>query len=281
MVSDYGNALMLDDLYDEGGNVTDSMKYDLMRVFVEVGKVADADGDDETWLIRAVENQNRKLADDRMQGIEQPAFEETLVLDMPMFQSMNPLIRAIDGISIAIWKGALGFQKILWSAMDSFFLWAGFGEGFFSQITTFVGMLPVMFTTLLQNMGVAMTYMVTMIDDTLTMVITMLPEFVLGLGWLTDSIIDYWTTLTQLFSGGLMPFDIIREMGMGTWIRFMIAMLPAYEIFGVLYADKPHMQLNNRIVFYSKLFNGAINFIKGFASFLQNAISTIMDILPG
>ena len=282
MISDYGNALMLDDLYDEGGNVTDSMKFDLMRVFVEVGKVANpADGDDETWTIRAIENFNRKQADDRMQGVEQPAFEETLVLDMPMFQSMNPLIRAIDGISIAIWKGALGFQKILWGAMDSFFSWAGFGEGFFSSITAFLMMIPQVFTTIMQNMGMAITHLVTMIDNTFTMVITMLPEFVLGLTWLTNSILDYWRILNDLLGGGLMPFNIIQELGMGLWIRFGFAMLPFFEIMGVLFSNTPGQRVKERVGFYSGLFNGAINFINRMITFMQNAIQTIMEILPG
>lgn len=280
MKSDYGNALFLDDLYDEGRNVTDSLKFDLMRLFVEVGKVADADGDDETWTITAIENFNRKYADDRMQGIDQPAFEETLVLDMPMFQSMNPLIRAIDGISRSIWQGALGFQKILWGAMDTFFQWVGFGEGFFSRITAFVLLIPEIFTTIMENLAEAMVGLVEYVDDVFTMVVQMLPEFVIGMGWLTETILDYWGIIADLFNGTLLPFSIIQDLQLGDWIRFGIALLPTWEMFSIIFDNDPARKLKERVEFYSSLFNGTLNFLRGLIVFLQGLVGTIMDILP-
>jgi hypothetical protein len=282
MISDYGNALMLDDLYDEGGNVTDSMKFDLMRLYVEVGKVANpADGDDETWTIRAIENFNRKQAEDRMQGIEQPAFEETLVLDMPMYQSNNPLIRAIDGISTAIWAGALGFQKIVWAALDSFFEWAGFGAGFFSQITAFVMMIPDLFVELMDSMGLAITHLINMIDAMFGMVLSILPEFVMGLTWLSGSIIDYIDTFVSLINGGLLDFSLIEDLQLGDWVRAGFAMLPTWEAIIIMESSDPAKKAKERIDFYGGLFNGALRFIRGFIVFMQQAISTIMDILPG
>jgi hypothetical protein len=281
MVSDYGNAQFLDDLYDEGRNVTDSMKFDLMRVFVEVGKVADADGDDETWTIRSIENFNRKLADDRMQGIEQPAFEETLVLDMPMFQSNNPLIRAIDGVSVAIWKGALGFQKILWGALDSFFLWAGFGEGFFSRITAFVMTLPDIFIAFMEFMPVLLIEMADIIESVFAAIVLMIPLYSISVGTLAGTLIDYWHILSQLLNGQLVPFDIIRDIQIGDWINFGITMLPTYEILMIIFDDDPGWRAERRARFYSSLFGGMINFLKGMASFMQSIVQTIMEIIPG
>jgi hypothetical protein len=281
MRGDYENAMFLDDLYDEGGNVTDSMKFDLMRVFVEVGKVADADGDDETWTIRAIENINRKLADDRMQGIEQPSFEETLVLEMPMFQSLNPIIRAIDGLSVAIWKGALGFQKILWGAMDSFFAWAGFGEGFFSRITTFLMTLPEIFIAFMEFMPTLFLEMAEIIQSVFAAIVLMIPLYTISLGTMIETIMDYWHILTQLLNGQLLPFDIIQDIQIGDWINAGITMLPTYEIFGIIFDDDPGRRAEQRINFYSKLFGGVLNFLKNMASFMAQMIQTIMDILPG
>ena len=281
MISDYGNAMMLDDLYDEGGNVTDSMKFDLMRVFVEVGKVANpADGDDETWTIRAIENMNRKQADDRMRGIEQPAFEETLVLDMPMFQSMNPLIRAVDGISRAVWLGALGFIKILWGAMDTIFEWAGFGEGFFSVLTSFVMEIPNLVIVIMENLGVLLMSFVDIIESIFNLLIVVLPSYVLGLGWLAQSLIDYWTIIIDLFQGGIVDFNIVEDLDLNAWINFGITMLPFWEIWNIVWAKDVSGKLRDRIGFYSGLFNGILNFIKGLVTFLGNMVQAIRSFLP-
>jgi hypothetical protein len=281
MISDYGNALMLDDLYDEGGNITDSMKFDLMRVYLEVGKVADADGDDETWLIRSVENFNRKQAEDRMAGIEQPAFEETLVLDMPMFQSMNPLIRAIDGLSRSIWLGALGFQKILWGALDSFFAWAGFGEGFFSRITEFIMTLPDILITLMEFMPILLIEMAEIIESVFAAIVLMIPLYTISLGTMVETIIDYWQILSQMLNGQILPFDIIRDIQLGDWINFGITMLPTYEIFMIIFDNDPGRRAEERMSFYSKLFGGMINFLRGMVTLLQQIVQTIMEIIPG
>jgi hypothetical protein len=284
MVSDYGNALMLDDLYDEGGNVTDSMKFDLMRVFVEVVKVNDADGNDETWTIRAIENFNRKQADDRMMGIEQPAFEETLVLEMPMYQSNNPLIRAIDGISTAVWRGALGFYKILWGALDSIFEWMGFGPGFFSLITSFIMMIPDVFVAFVQDLGEILSATIPLFEEMFRFFAKTAPFAIEGLMWLAGSLTEYWDYFQQIMTGSG-PFNnignIIQDMSLGSWLRAGIAMLPAYELLWICFDDRPARRARRRVKFYTGLFTGITKFVEGMVEFLRGAISVIMDIAPG
>jgi hypothetical protein len=58
-------------------------------------------------------------------------------------------------------------------------------------------------------------------------------------------------------------------------------MLPTYEILMIIFDDDPGWRAERRMNFYSKLFGGMINFIKGMAAFMQSVISTIMDIIPG
>ena len=281
MVSDYGNALMLDDLYDEGGNVTDSMKFDLMRVFIEVGKVDIADGNDETWTIRAVENFNRKQADDRMQGVEQPAFEPTLVLDMPMFQSNNPLIRAIDGISRSIWMGALGFIKILWGAMDSIFEWAGFGPGFFSLLTSYIMEIPALVIVIMESLGVLMGSFVDIIEGVFEVLVLILPAYVGSFGLLAEALISYWGFFMDILGGGMgLDFSILEDIAIQEWINFGLWMLPFYEVWGIIWAGDVTGRLKDRMGFYSSIFNGLLNFIKGMIDLMSNLVQAIRSFLP-
>ncbi len=282
MTSEYGNALMLDDLYDEGGNVTDSLKFDLMRVFVEVGKVAAPQGgDDETWTIRAVENFNRKQADDRMQGIEQPSFEQTLVLDMPMFQSLNPLVRAVDGISRSIWMGALGFIKILWGAMDTIFEWAGFGAGFFSILSRFViETIPDLIIVIMQNLSVLVISFVDIIESIFNLLVIVVPTYVIGLGWLAESLIDYWRAFNDIFAGGIVDFSIIEDLALGSWVSFGITMLPFYEIWTIIWSKDVPGKMKERFAFYSALFGGLLSFFRGMVSMVGELVQAIRSFLP-
>jgi hypothetical protein len=284
MISEYGNTLFLDDLYDEGRNVTDSMKFDLMRLYIEVGKVSSVDGDDETWTVRAVENFNRKEAEDRMQGVEQPSFEPTLVLDMPVFQSNNPLIRAIDGISASIWKGALGFHKILWGALDTFFEWAGFGPGFFSLVTNFVLMIPDIFVAFIQDLGEILSATIPLFEEMFRFFAKTAPFAIEGLMWLAGSLTEYWDYFQQIMTGSG-PFsnigNIIEDMSLGAWLRAGIAMLPAYELLWICFDKSPIRRARRRVKFYTGLFTGITKFVEGMVKFLQGAFSVIMDFVPG
>ena len=281
MISEYGNAMFLDDLYDEGGNVTDSLKFDLMRVFVEVGKVDIEAGNNETWTIRGIENFNRKQADDRMQGIEQPAFEETLVLNMPMFQSLNPLIRAIDGLSRSIWMGALGFIKILWGAMDTIFEWAGFGAGFFSILSQFViETIPDLIIVIMNNLTVLVISFVDIIESIFNLLVVVVPTYVIALGWLAESLIDYWRAFSDIFAGGIVDFSIIEDLALGTWISAGITMLPFYEIWTIIWSKDVSGKLKERSEFYSALFGGLLGFFRSMVSMVGELVQAIRSFLP-
>jgi hypothetical protein len=280
MISDFGNSQYLDDLAVQGFNVT-SMDLDLMRIYVSVDKFPDADGDDEPWGIRAIENLNRKHADDRMQGIEQPAFEETLVLDMPMFQSNNPLIRAIDGISRSIWLGALGFIKILWGAMDSIFEWAGFGPGFFSLLTSYMMEIPALVIVIMDNLAVLMVSLVDIIESVAQVLVLILPAYVGSFGLLATAIIRYWTAFMDLMGGGLgLDFSILQDIAIQDWINFGLWMLPFWEIWNIIWAKDVTGRLKDRVEFYRMMGGGVLNFLKGMVSLMGNLVQAIRSFLP-
>jgi len=283
MISDYGNAMFLDDLYDYEGNVSGSMNYDLMRFYIEVGKVSDPDqGDDDTWTIRAIENLNRKQADDRMQGVEMPAFEPTLVLDMPMFQSNNPLIRAIDGLSRSIWIGALGFIKILWGAMDSIFEWAGFGPGFFSILTTYItDTIPGLVIVIMNNLGYLAISLVDIIESVFGVLLKILPAYVGSFGLLATALIQYWNFFMDILGGGMgIDFSIIEDIAIGEWISFGLWMLPFYEIWNIIWAKDVTGTLKERLGFYQMVGGGMLNFIKGMINLMGNLVQAIRSFLP-
>ena len=281
MIADYGNAMFLDDLYDYTGNVTGSINYDLMRFYIEVAKLPDADGDDETWTIRAIENLNRKQADDRMQGVEIPSFEPTLVLDMPMFQSNNPLIRAIDGLSRSIWLGALGFIKILWGAMDTIFEWAGFGAGFFSTLSRFViETIPSLVLVIMQDLTVLVISFVDIIESVFNLLVIVVPTYVIGLGWLAETLIDYWRAFNDIFSGGIVDWNIIEDLNLGEWVSFGVTMLPFYEIWTIIWSKDVSGKLKERLEFYSALFGGLLSFLRGMVIFMGELVQSIRSFLP-
>ncbi len=282
MISEFGNSQYLDDLNIQGFNDSSSMDLDLIRVWVSVDKdVFVEDADDEPWGIRAIENYNRKEAEDRMQGIEQPAFEETLVLDMPMFQSLNPLVRAVDGISRSIWMGALGFIKILWGAMDTIFEWAGFGAGFFSVLSRFViETIPNLIIVIMENLTVLAFSFADIIISIFDLLVVVVPTYVIALGWLTGSLIDYWRAFNDIFTGGIVDFSIIEDLALGTWISAGITMLPFYEIWTIIWSKNVSGKLKERFEFYSAIFGGLLSFLRGMVSFMSNMVQAIRSFLP-
>jgi len=251
MIGEYENAKFLDDLYDETGNITNCRKFDLMRVFIEVEKIDIADGNDETWTVRAVENVNRQLAADRMQGVDEPTFVETKVLDMPQTGFLNPLIKAINGIKTAIWSGALGFVKVMWGAIDSFGVFIGLPSGFFSRITDFIIMIPDIIIKLVENIDMVITYSVTLLDQIFSFVFVAIPRLFWLLAELTFTFVTFWTSISSMLTGGWTGVsNIWVEWNVGDWIQlFLYAIFPAWQVNRIFTSKTPMETARNDLKF--------------------------------
>lgn len=116
-------SMFFDDLYDGSSDITSCQPIEIVRAWAKVEKINDIDGNDDTWTLKNYEVLNWKLADDRMEGVDTPVFVETKDPSMPKTGFVAPLMKAIQGISTAIWKGVLGAMRIVIGGIDSLLLW--------------------------------------------------------------------------------------------------------------------------------------------------------------
>jgi len=280
------SSMYFDDLRLPDGNITDSLGIELVKFWVNVTKTAEGaapggDCDNHRWSLRNFEILNWKIAPDRMQGIDTPIFVETKSVEMPSSGFLQPLYRAIDGLATAIWMGALGFQKILWGAMDSFLAWAGFGPGFFSTITAFLMALPDIFIAIMEQLPFFLLEVADIIESVFQGIFMIIPLYTVSIGIMVETIIDYWQILTRMLNGELVPFSIIADMQLGDWINFGITLLPTYEVFGIIFDKNPGKRAEDRAKFYKNLFWGLYDFLEDMILLLNDIIQTIFEILPG
>lgn len=114
-------SMMFADLRDVNGDIVNPSEIELMKFWVRVLKISDGTCDAHTWSIRNPQI-SYQMADDRMRALNTPDGVETIIINMPSTGWMQPIAKAIESISSAIWAGALNFMKIMLGAVDSLLL---------------------------------------------------------------------------------------------------------------------------------------------------------------
>lgn len=275
-------ATFYDNLYDDNNKVTNCQKFTLMKFWVKVGTVNIADANDETWSIIFNQNPNFKQADDRMMGVETPILHETKVLDMPQTGFLTPLQRAIEGISKAIWLGALGFIRILWGAMDSLFEYMGFPANTFSNIISFILSIPRYLNALLSNLPFITQNLLTSISQTFSLLIVTIPRYLYGLGIAITIFISYINEIVSLFTGGWANVgDIWATWNVTEWIQlFIVAVLPFKWLERIGDSKDKVQTVTHDLQIAYHIFTGVLSLLFDFVKILINIVEGIRSALP-
>jgi hypothetical protein len=280
MISDYDNAKFLDDLYDEGGNVTNVQKFDLMRFYIEVGKVNITDGNDETWLIRGVEDMHREEAIDRMMGIDEPTFVQTKVLDMPQTGFINAIKDAINGLSKLIWSGAFQFVKLLMGAIGTLMEAIGLGEwwiafnAILSQIATYS-------LNLLEQMEIALVNSALLLTQIFNLISAGIGRFVYFITAFVDSMLAWYGYIIDMFTGGgIFNLDIWQSLNIGDFILLSINLMPFYWLFRIIDAEDSLETMIADIKFMAWLFSGLFRFLVIIIMLSINLLNLLLGLLP-
>jgi len=275
-------SMFFDNLYDENGNVTNCLKYDLIKAYAKVAKLDVANGNDDTWALKNYEILNWKVAEDRMQGIDTPIFVETKVLDMPQTGFLAPLKKAIESLGKVIWNGALGFIRILWGAMDTLLSWAGFPKGTWERIVSFVLSIPQLIITLGQYLGTLVTSFIEILDDLLLFITNILPRYIYLMGTMIVGLISWWGYFVDLFTGGIGGINNIwQQLDLEQWIILFITVLfPLWEVDRIFSSKDPLKKLKEDFELYTSFLTGIANFIKSIINMMIQIISAIRGMLP-
>lgn len=172
------SSMFFDELKDDSSNVINCKVVGLVRAWVQVRKIPNADTDDDTWSIREYNILNFKLASDRMEGVDTPIFVETKEITMPQTGFLQPLYKAISNIGNAVTQSIFNVAKLMIGAVDTFLVYMGLPSGTFStmmnlvmiQFTTIIGYLEII-TTQITNMLLVMGYMITAVGSFMGMII--------------------------------------------------------------------------------------------------------------
>ncbi len=274
MISNVSASMFFDILQDANNNSMSISDIDLVRFRIGLNK--DADLFDHDMKLHQYQIFNYKQADDRMEGIDTPIFVEPEDISMPKGGGfLAPLYKAIEGISTAIWKGALGFIKLLWGAMDSLMRTIGLGD-LWDMITSAVYFITNYIVDLFEYVGTSLNYTIQLVEQIFRFVGTFFFYWINLITNMITRLIEFWSLLISLFTGGWEGVDNIWEdFGAEAWITLFLVCLPIIELVRLIESDDVVSTLRNDISFIVGMVMGLLNFIM----LLINIIATFLNIL--
>lgn len=280
MVSNYDNAKYLDDLYDEGGNITNCQKFDLIKFFIEVVKVSSVDGDDETWTIRGIEDMHREQAIDRMEGIDEPTFVQTKVLDMPQTGFINAIKSAINGLSSAIWKGAFQFIKLMMGAVGNLMDAIGLGE-WWRAFTTAMENIAAYSLNLMDNLQIALINSAILLEQLFEVISTTFTRFILGITSFLSGILTWYREIVNLFTGGgIWNINVWVTLELGDWVGLAINLLPVWWFIRIAESNDKIRTLQGDISFVIMITTGLFHFLSSIIILAATLINLLLGLLP-
>lgn len=280
MISNYGRAKFLDDVYDEGGNITNIQKFDLIKFYIEVGKVNITDGNDETWEITAIEDMHREQAIDRMEGIDEPTFVETKVLDMPQGGFINALKSALGNIANSISQGIFFTMMSLWSGVG----WVAELMGLKQWFDSLSIMLRNIATASLQFMDeltIALLNSAILIEQITRLISAGVTRYVFVITAFITSIMGWYGYIIQMFSGGgIFNIDIWTSLNLEDIFILLMHLSPIWWINRLNESDHFIETLQGDLRFIIMLVTGLFNFLASIIIVTMTLINILLGMLP-
>jgi hypothetical protein len=281
MIGDYDNAKFLDNLYDEEGNITNVQKYDLMKFYITVGKVNDTDGNDEMWRISAVEDMHRELAIDRMEGIDEPTFVETKIIDMPQTGFINAIKSAISNLSKLIWAGAFQFIKLLMGAIGTLMDAIGLGEWWIA-FNAILGSLADYSIILMDEVLIALSNSALLLTQVFNLLSAGIGRFVYGLTSSITGLLSWYGYIVEMFTGtgSIWSADLWMSLSLEDWFVLGFHLLPVWWVNRLAQADNLGETLKSDLMFASWLITGLFNLFVTIIMLSVAILNLIIGLLP-
>jgi hypothetical protein len=278
MQSESGNSQFLDDLYDHEGNITNVLQYELMKLWVEVDKDAEpVDGDDETYRIAGIQDMHIGLAVDRMEGIDQPTFVQTKILDMPQTGFISAIKNAINNLSKLIWGGAFQFIQLIMGAAGSFMEAIGLGE-LWNAFGVVLDQMAQFTVELLSELSVAFTNTALLLTQLTNMVSLTIGRYVYFITAFIGSIIAWYQGIIQMFTGGgIFSIDVWTGLSIEDWFGLAMNLFPIWWLNRLGNSDDLFSTLRDDVSFAASITTGVFKF---FIQIIMLAIALI-DVLFG
>ena len=280
MISNYDNAKFLDDLYDEGGNITNIQKYDLMRFYIEIGKVDIPDGNDQTWTVRGIEDMHREQAIDRMEGIDEPTFVATKVLDMPQGGFINALKSALSNIANSITQGIFFTMKSVWSGVGWVAELMGLGA-WFDSLSIMIGNVATASLAFMDQLQVALLNSALLIEQITRVISSGIVRYTFVLTQFISSILLWYQYIIDIFSGGgLWSINIWTSLNLGDFFMLGMHLFPVYWLNRLNEADDTIGTLQGDLRFIIMLVTGLFSFLSSVIIVTMTLINILLGMLP-
>ncbi|MBA7490187.1 hypothetical protein ES702_00722 [subsurface metagenome] len=280
MISDYDNAKFLDDLYDEGGNVTNCQKFDLIRFFIEVNKVNIADGNDETWTVRAIEDMHRQQAIDRMEGIDEPTFVQTKVLDMPQTGFINAIKSALGNIANSISQGIFFTLKSLWAGVGWVAELMGLKD-WYDALSIMISNISIASMNFMEALEIALINSALLLEQVLRLFTTGIVKYVTSLSLFITAMLSWYTAIAQMFSGGgVWSIDIWMSLSLGDWVGLLVTLSPVLWLNRLNNSDDWIATAQGDITFVIWLVTGLFHFLSMVIMLSLSLMNFLIGLLP-
>lgn len=226
MIGNVTKSMILGNIKDADGNIIQSKRISLVRVVSKVAKTAsgyDGLGDDNTYTLLPYETLEYNLATDRMEGINTPPMIDTGYIDLGGYGIWGFLINATNDLG----NGFLNLTKLFLSAADTVLSWFGLPFGTFSNIITFLSILPTMLINFLNILYEMLTNVVTVIISGSSLFIMNIVGWVSVMLSTINLISNFITIFIDLFTGGYgTGVDIWTTYEIATWLSLIMLLLP-------------------------------------------------------
>ena len=280
MVSDYDNAKFLDDLYDEDGEISNCQKIELVKFWIEVGKVDIVDGNDETWVIRSIEDMNREQAIDRMVGVDEPTFVQTKVLDMPQTGFVNAIKTAINNLSVTIWLGALQFIKILMSSIGYLMNAIGLGE-WWESFSIMLGNIATVSLNFMEELEIALINSALLVEQIFRVLSVTIVRYTFAVTSFISSILLWYEYIIDMFvGGGIFSTNIWSTLGLGDIFILLMHLSPVLWLNRLNNADNFMRTLQEDLKFMIMMVTGLFSFMSSVIVLTMTLINILLGMLP-
>jgi len=280
MISDYDNAKFLDNLYDENGEISNCQKIELVKFWIEVGKVNIADGNDETWTIRAIEDMNREQAIDRMMGVDEPTFSESKVLDMPQTGFVNAIKTAINNLSVTIWLGAFQFIKMLMASIGYLMNAIGLGV-WWESFSIMLGNIATASLSFMDDLTIALFNSALLIEQITRLITNGVTRYVYVITAFITSILAWYEYIIQMFSGGgIFNINIWTSLNLEDIFILLMHLSPVWWINRLNESDHFIETLQGDLRFIIMIVTGLFNFLTSVIIVTMTLINILLGMLP-
>lgn len=270
--TDKVQSMFFTDLTDNSGNIISCKQIDLMRVWA---RVEGSSTENYTWRLRDFDILSFTVAQDEMEGINTPVFEETRTPDMPATGFVAAFLAGIRKVGETI------VNAFTWGAMN---IWPAFC-GFMDSLGAFFGF-PHWFSSLTTTLYLWLTYFWTALGYLATFLVQAFSGFGAGMGTFTTALVAFvsagvsWMQgLVGFFTGTWTGMtDLWNDFGGTTWLQFACIIYPIYLLF--LWESDGLDAVIRQLMFIKDVLAFIGNILLSVARFVIEGVGRIIESIP-